>query len=223
MPNTDLKNAPARKRIKKIIQFLAKEYEPVCGLRYKNPFELLITTILSAQCTDERVNKVTPALFERFPDAKAFTTALQEEVEDLIRSTGFFRQKTKSIIAVSHVLTEQYGGEVPQDMVALTKMPGIGRKTANVVLGTAFGFPAITVDTHVKRLATRLRLTDKSDPDKIEQDLIALIPAKERTDFSHRLIWHGRKVCAAKKPKCGECILAEVCPSNGSILKKIIE
>ncbi len=217
MAKKDWKTAPVKERAKKIIKALEKEYEPLCALYFKTPFELLIATILSAQCTDERVNQVTPELFKRFPDAKAFTKAKVEEVEEMIRSTGFFRQKTKSILAVSQGLVDQFEGEIPQEIEALTKLPGIGRKTANVVVGTAYGVPAIMVDTHVKRLANRLKLTDKNNPDKIEQDLIEVIPEKDRTDFSHRLIWHGRKICGAKKAMCEECILAEMCPSEGKI------
>ena len=171
-------------------------------MNFQSPFQLLIATILSAQCTDERVNKVTKDLFKKFPDAKALAAADPDEVEEMIRSTGFFRQKAKSLLAVSQAIVEDFKGKIPKDMDALTKLPGIGRKTANVVLGTAYGFPAITVDTHVKRLSNRLQLTDQSNPDKIERDLIALIPENERTDFSHRLIWHGRKVCQARKPQC---------------------
>jgi len=217
MVRKDWKKAPLRDRVPKIVEALAQHYEPVCALHHRNAFELLIATILSAQCTDERVNQVTPELFKRYPDACALAKADLAELEELIRSTGFFRQKAKSLLAVSQGLTEDHGGEVPQDMDALTSLPGIGRKTANVVLGTAFGVPAIMVDTHVKRLANRLGLTDKSDPNKIEQDLIAIIPAAERTAFSHRLIWHGRKVCAAKKPLCGGCPLAAYCPSEGEV------
>ena len=177
----------------------------------------MIATILSAQCTDERVNQVTPELFRRFPDAASLAQAGEEEVEERIRSTGFYRQKAQSLLAVSRGLVEDHGGEVPPDMDALTSLQGIGRKTANVVLGTAFGIPAIMVDTHVKRLANRLGLTKNQDPDKIEQDLAALIPAAERTDFSHRLIWHGRKICSAKKPNCPACPIAAYCPWEGVV------
>lgn len=214
MPRKDWKNAPASERIKPVIKKLAELHEPRCALNHNNAFELLIATILSAQCTDERVNQVTPALFERYPDPKSLADAAPEAVEELVRSTGFYRQKTKSIQAVGAALAERHGGEVPKDMDALVKLPGIGRKTANVVLGTAFGLPAIMVDTHVKRLSGRLGFSDKKDPDKIEQDLIELVPAKERTAFSHRLIWHGRKVCQARRPLCGECALAPYCPSE---------
>lgn len=213
-PRKDWKNAPPTERVKQIIPLLAEEHEAVCALHHQNPFELLIATILSAQCTDERVNQVTPELFKRFPNAKEMALSSQEEMEELIRSTGFYRQKTKSLLAVSAAIARKHGGEVPEDMDALTELPGIGRKTANVVLGTAFGWPAITVDTHVKRLSNRLGLTTNKDPDKIERDLIAIVPPEERTAFSHRLIWHGRRVCQARKPQCGVCSLAPYCPSE---------
>lgn len=216
MPQKDWKKAPAKERISKIADALAKEYEPVCGLNFNNPFELLIATILSAQCTDERVNTVTPDLFRQYPDARTLATASAGDIEELVRPTGFFRQKTKSILAVSQAITDRFDGELPQDIDALTKLPGVGRKTANVVLGTAFGQPAIMVDTHVKRLSGRLGLTKNTDPDKIEQDLIAILPPKKRTPFSHRLIWHGRKICAAKKPRCGDCAIAQYCPSENT-------
>ncbi len=215
MPKKDWKHAPAKERAPKIIRALAQEYEPVSALHFNNPFELLIATILSAQCTDERVNKVTPELFRRFPDPKSLAKVSEEKIEELIRSTGFYKQKTKSILAVCHALAEKEGKQVPADMDELVKLPGIGRKTANVVLGTAFNIPAIMVDTHVKRVTNRLKLTDKKDPGKIEKDLIEIIPAKERTDFSHRTIWHGRKICVSKKPRCGSCIIADYCPSEG--------
>jgi endonuclease-3 len=214
MPAKDWKAAPAKERIQKIIPKLAVEYDPVCGLNFANPFELLIATILSAQCTDVRVNQVTPVLFDRYPDADAFVRASQEEIEEIIRPTGFFRNKAKSILALCTTLVDQYGGKVPETMDELVALPGIGRKTANVVLGTAFGQPAIMVDTHVKRLANRLHLTQESNPDKIEKDLQALVPEKEQTGFSHRLIWHGRKICLARSPKCPDCVIATYCPEE---------
>ncbi len=215
-PKKSSQDASARERIAKIIAALAKEYEPVCALNFRNAYELLIATILSAQCTDERVNQVTKILFEKYPDAQSLAAADSDAVEAIVRPTGFFRQKTKSILAVSQALSEEFSGQVPKEMDALTQLPGIGRKTANVVLGTAFGLPAIMVDTHVKRLSNRLALSDETDPDKIERDLIALVPAEERTDFSHRLIWHGRKVCQARKPHCEICSLSAYCPSDES-------
>jgi len=217
MAKKDWKSAPTKERAKKVVDTLKKHYEPVCALHYQTPFQLLIATILSAQCTDERVNQVTPILFEKFPDAKAFAEADATEVEEMIRSTGFYRQKTKSILAVSQSLHDHHDGQVPPDMDALTSLPGIGRKTANVVLGTAFGKPAIMVDTHVKRVANRLGFTQQKNPDKIEKDLLEIIPEKEQADFSHRLIWHGRKICNARKPLCGECMIAAYCPSEGKV------
>jgi len=208
------KEASAQERAGKIVAELAKHYEPVCALHFRNPFELLIATILSAQCTDERVNQVTQELFKKYSDAQSLGNADLGNVEAVVRPTGFFHQKAKSIIAVSQSLAKEFEGIVPKDMDTLIQLPGIGRKTANVVLGTAYGVPAIMVDTHVKRLSNRLALSENADPEKIERDLIALIPEKERTDFSHRLIWHGRKICAAKKPKCEICPIAEYCPAE---------
>jgi endonuclease-3 len=189
--------------------------ESRCSLNHRNPLELLIATILSAQCTDARVNQVTPALFARYPDAAAFATADPRELETLIQSTGFYRNKAKNIIACCRALVEHHGGHVPRTLDELVPLPGVGRKTANVVLGVAFGVPGMVVDTHVKRLANRLGLTSHSDPTKIEQDLMALIPDREWVALGHRLIDHGRKVCQARRPKCGECTLASFCPKVG--------
>lgn len=187
-----------------------------CALNHESPFQLLVATILSAQCTDARVNLVTPALFERFPDAKRLALAEQAEVESLIRSAGFFRAKARNLIAAAQRLATQHDGEVPTDLDSLTGMPGVGRKTANVVLGNAFGLATgVVVDTHVKRLAFRLGLTRSTDPAVIERDLMALIPQGEWIDFSHRLILHGRAVCQARRPRCGECGLATICPKTG--------
>ncbi|MDP8246268.1 MAG: endonuclease III [Candidatus Hinthialibacter antarcticus] len=208
------KSRPARERISKIVEILKAEHDDECGLRFQSPFELLIATILSAQCTDERVNKVTPALFKKYPTPQTMANAEIEDLEALVRSTGFFRQKSKSIQAVAEALHEQYNDEVPNDMVALTALPGIGRKTANVVLGTAYGEAAMPVDTHVKRLSNLLGLTKHSDPVKIEMDLLKLVDEDEQTGFSHRLIWHGRRVCFARRPNCPECALAPYCPSE---------
>lgn len=217
MPPKITKQDPAEKRIKRIITILTQEYEPVCALHFETPFQLLIATILSAQCTDERVNQVTPVLFEQYPTPADLAEAPLEEIETIIRSTGFYRNKAKSVKAVSEAVANRFDNRLPEDMDALTELPGIGRKTANVVLGTAFGHPAIMVDTHVKRLSNRLGLTSQSNPDKIERDLVELVPAKERTAFSHRLIWHGRHVCTAKKPNCPACKLAALCPSEGTV------
>ncbi len=185
-----------------------------CTLDYTNPFELLIATILSAQSTDVRVNIVTRSLFHKYPNPQAFADARQPEMERDIRQTGFFRNKAKSVIGASKAIVEKHGGEVPQTMEELTALPGVGRKTANVVLGNAFDTPVgIVVDTHVTRVAGRLGLTANTDAVKIEQDLMKLIPQKEWTVFSHRLIQHGREICIARKPKCRECRLNELCPS----------
>ena len=194
---------------------LAAEYPDAhCELDFQNPFQLVVATILSAQCTDKRVNMVTPALFAAYPTPAALASARQEDVEELIRSTGFFRAKSKSIIGMAGAIVDRHGGEVPRDMDALTALPGIGRKTANVVLGNAFGInDGVVVDTHVARLSERLGLSRESDAVRIEQDLMRLFPREHWTMLSHLLIWHGRRVCDAKKPRCGACVLRDVCPS----------
>lgn len=185
-----------------------------CELDYRNPFELLCATILSAQCTDKRVNMTTPALFARYPDARALAAARQEDVEELVKSTGFFRSKAKNLIAMAGDLVDRHGGEVPADMDALVVLAGVGRKTANVVLGNAFNINVgVVVDTHVARLSARLGLTAETDPVKIEQALMPLFPRDAWTMLSHLLIWHGRRTCDAKKPQCGTCALADMCPS----------
>jgi endonuclease III len=186
-----------------------------CALDFHDPYELLCATILSAQCTDKRVNMVTPALFARYPDAGALAEARPEELEELIRSTGFFRSKAKSLIGMAQALVERHGGQVPDDMESLVVLPGVGRKTANVVLGDAFRKQeGIVVDTHVTRLANRLGLTRHSDAVKIEQALLPLVPREQWTKVSHLLIEHGRQVCDARKPRCGDCMLADLCPSS---------
>ncbi len=186
-----------------------------CALDFRNPYELLCATILSAQCTDKRVNMVTPSLFARYPDATALADANPEELEEIIRSTGFYRSKAKSLIGMAQALVERHGGNVPDDMEALVVLPGVGRKTANVVLGDAFEkSEGIVVDTHVTRLANRLGLTNQSDAVKIEQALMPLFPRERWTKVSHLLIEHGRQVCDARKPRCGDCILADLCPSS---------
>lgn len=191
---------------------LSQEYpDAQCALHHADPFQLLVATILSAQCTDERVNMVTPALFQRFPTPSAMAEADQAELEDLIRTTGFFRNKAKALLGMARALVERHGGEVPATMEELTQLPGVGRKTANVVLGNCFGVPGITVDTHVQRLARRWGLTRETDPEKIERDLMECIPRKEWTAFSHRTIWHGRRVCQARKPLCDRCVLKKWC------------
>ena len=207
---------PLRTRAGQIVRKLALLYPDAhCALHYANPLQLLVATILSAQCTDERVNRVTPALFARYPDALAFAEADQAELEKMIQSTGFFRNKAKNIIACCRQLVELHDGEVPRTMEELVPLPGVGRKTANVILGNAFDVPGIAVDTHVGRLSQRMGLSDKTDPEKIERDLMALLPRKEWTMFTHRMIFHGRQVCHARKPQCEECQLAALCPRQG--------
>lgn len=206
-------NGELKKRAQRIVKALAKAYPDArCALHFKNAYELLIATILSAQCTDARVNMVTPALFNQFPDAASMAEAEPAQLETLVQSTGFFRQKAKSILACSQDIVERFAGQVPKIMDELTQLPGVGRKTANVILGNCFDVPAIMVDTHCKRLSNRLELTQQSDPDKIEYELMALIPEKDRTLFSHRIILHGRQVCHARKPNCEECVLRPDCP-----------
>jgi endonuclease-3 len=185
-----------------------------CALDHRNAFELLAATILSAQCTDKRVNMVTPALFARYPDARAMAAARQEDVEALVKSAGFFRSKAKSLIGMATAIVERHGGEVPAEMEALVVLPGVGRKTANVVLGNAFGMnEGIVVDTHVTRLSNRLGLTSETDAVKIERALIPLFPREQWTLLSHLLIEHGRQLCDARTPRCSSCFLADVCPS----------
>ncbi len=207
---------PRRRRAGRIVRALAKLYPDAhCALDHQTPLQLLVATILSAQCTDARVNLVTPALFARYPDAAAFAGADPAELEALIQSTGFFRNKARNIMACCRRLVEEHGGEVPSTMEELVPLPGVGRKTANVILGNAFDTPGITVDTHVGRLSRRLGLTEHTDPVKVERDLMALLPPKEWTLFSHRLIFHGRQVCHARKPDCAGCTLARLCPRIG--------
>jgi endonuclease-3 len=207
---------PIQARARRIVRLLAEAYPDAhCALCHDGPLQLLIATILSAQCTDARVNMVTPALFARYPDAGAFAEAEPSELERMIHSTGFFRNKARNIIACCRELVERHGGEVPATMEELAALPGIGRKTANVILGNAFGVPGIPVDTHVSRLSQRMGLTKETDPVKIERDLMRLVPQKEWTMFGHRMIFHGRQVCHARKPLCEQCTLAAVCPRVG--------
>jgi endonuclease-3 len=202
---------------RKVVRALARIYpETTCALRFRDPFELLVATIMSAQCTDAMVNSVTPGLFARFPDAAALVDAEPAELERLIHSTGFFRAKARSLLGMAKALIERHGGQVPRDLEALVALPGVGRKTAHVVLGTAFGIPSgVVVDTHVKRLAYRLGLSDADDPERIELDLEAMLPRTAWVDFSHRLIAHGRSVCAARRPRCDACGLVTLCPKRG--------
>ncbi|MDJ0510869.1 MAG: endonuclease III [Crocosphaera sp.] len=203
------------KKALEILNILKQLYpDATCSLTYETPVQLLVATILSAQCTDERVNKVTPELFTRFPDAIALANADREILETLIRSTGFYRNKAKNIQGACQKIVEDFNSQVPQTMQELLLLPGVARKTANVVLAHAFGINAgVTVDTHVKRLSQRLGLTEKSDPVKIEKDLIALLPQEDWENFSIRIIYHGRQVCKARKPNCQGCELAYLCPS----------
>jgi endonuclease-3 len=199
-------------RAQRIVRLLRKEYsEADCALHHSSALQLLVATILSAQCTDARVNLVTPALFARYPSPADLAAAAPAELEALIHSTGFFRQKSKSLIGMGRALVERHGGDVPDAMGALVKLPGVGRKTANVILGTWFGQPAIPVDTHVTRLAGRLGLTSERDPVKIEAALQKLLPRKDWTFTSHALILHGRAVCRARRPACEECTLRPSC------------
>jgi endonuclease-3 len=187
-----------------------------CALSHSDPYQLLVATILSAQCTDTRVNMVTPELFRRFPDCARLVRAVPEELEALIRSTGFFRAKTKSLLGMANQVVQRHDGEIPRDLEALTALAGVGRKTANVVLGTAFGIASgIVVDTHVKRLARRLGLTSRNSPEQIERDLMDVIPRSQWVDLSHRLIQHGRRVCLARRPRCEDCAFASICPKIG--------
>ena len=207
--------AKKKARTEEIIRRLHVEHPDAhCALDHRNAYELLVATILSAQCTDERVNQVTPALFEKYPDARALAVAETETLEGLIRPTGFFRNKAKSLLGMARAVVERHGGEVPSSMDALHDLPGVGRKTANVVLGNAFGIDeGVVVDTHVRRVSQRLGLTKHEDPEKIEQDLMELVPREEWTDFSHLLIFHGRRICVARKPKHDVCTLCELCPT----------
>jgi endonuclease III len=207
------KSTPARQALaRKVSLELARLYPNAhCALEHRSPFQLLIATILSAQCTDKMVNKVTPALFARFPDPASFAQADLAEVERYIKSTGFYHNKAKNIIACAQALLKDHAGQVPATLEALTALPGVGRKTANVVLGDAFGIPGVVVDTHVHRLSRRLGLTKLDTPEKIEQDLMQLFPPEEWTLLGHRLIFHGRQVCDAKKPRCEGCTMKSFC------------
>jgi len=204
-----------RTRARAVLKHLKRAYPDAhCALEHRTPFELLVATILSAQCTDVRVNLTTPALFARYPTPRDLAGADPSELESLIRSTGFFRMKAKNLIGMATALVEKHGGEVPRTMEALRVLPGVGRKTANVVLGNAFGMnEGITVDTHVGRIARLLELTSATDAERVERDLMALIPRSEWTLVSHLLISHGRAVCIARRPRCDDCVLRSVCPS----------
>lgn len=203
-------------RANRIYDILLAEYpDAECALDHASPFELAVATILSAQCTDARVNMVTPELFRRYPDAESLAAAPPEELEQVIRSTGFFRNKTRSLIGMAAALVEEHDGELPRSMRDLSALPGIGRKTANVILGNAFGIDeGVVVDTHVKRLSKRMRFTAEAAPGKIEKDLMALFPQRVWTMLAHLLIYHGRQVCNARRPRCNRCAVSHLCPSS---------
>jgi endonuclease III len=217
MPQSNKRTTDLRTRAHRVAVELARIYpDAKCALSFRNPFELLVATILSAQCTDELVNRVTPALFARYPNARALAKADLSDVEELIHATGFFRAKSKNLVTMAAALVDRHAGEVPRDLEELIALPGVGRKTANVVLGTAYSIASgVVVDTHVKRLVHRLGLTKHTDPTKIEQDMMNLLDPSDWIMFSHRLIIHGRKICAAKKPRCSECALDPICPKIG--------
>jgi endonuclease-3 len=210
-----------RESVAQLVEIFPEVYPGAhCELDYKNPLQLLIATILSAQCTDKRVNMVTPALFKKYPKAIDYAKAAPPELENAIKSTGFFRNKTKSIRAATSTIARKFGGRVPETMDELRELPGVGRKTANVVLGNAFGKnEGIVVDTHVSRLSQRLGLTKHKDPEKIERDLMKLVPREHWTNWSHWLIWHGRRRCFARKPDCSQCEIFRLCPSGKIFLR----
>jgi endonuclease III len=204
------------RRARKINRVLAETYPDAhCELNFENPYQLLVATVLSAQTTDKRVNLTTPALFAKYPTPEDLAAANPEHVEEILKPTGFFRAKTKSVMGLSAAIRDDFGGEVPRTMEEMVKLPGVGRKTANVVLGNAFGVPGLTVDTHFSRLVKRFRWTAETDPVKIEYAVGELVPRKDWTILSHRLIWHGRRICHARRPACGACPLAPLCPSYG--------
>ena len=224
MPKVPKQRAAARKQVDpvRLQQHASNVFEKLfalypdahCELDYQNAYQLLVATILSAQCTDQRVNMVTPTLFGRYSDAQSLAGARQEDVEEIIRSTGFFRNKARNLIGMAGAVVDRHGGFIPASMAELVQLPGVGRKTANVVLGNACGInEGVVVDTHVQRLANRLGLTRESDPVKIEQDLMKLYDRDRWTLLSHLLIWHGRRVCYARKPRCADCTLNTICPS----------
>jgi len=217
MQRADAPAGTEKKHARRVCASLKRAYpEAVCALTHANPYELLVATILSAQCTDARVNLVTPELFRRFPDPTRLASAVPGELEGLIRSTGFFRAKARNLLTMANQLVDRHNGEVPGDLDALTALAGVGRKTANVVLGTSFGIAkGIVVDTHVKRLAKRLGLTSKITPEQIERDLMRIVPRPQWVLLSHRLIQHGRRVCVARRPRCEVCSLSSICPKVG--------
>lgn len=217
MPKIAKSLAARKSAAQQIAARLAEFYgNAECALHHHSPYELLVATILSAQCTDARVNLVTPALFKRYPDATALAKAQQVDVEQLVQSTGFFRAKAKNLIAMAQAVVKDHDGEIPRSLHELVKLPGVGRKTANVVMGTAFSVASgVVVDTHVKRIVALLGLTKATQPEKVEADLMNLLPDSEWVNFSHRLIHHGRRICIARRPKCPECPLLDLCPRIG--------
>jgi endonuclease-3 len=212
--SADSPTAEVKKAVGRVLRRLKADYPDVeCALMHRSPFQLLVATILSAQCTDQRVNVVTKDLFRKYRKPADFATAPLKDIESAVKSTGFFRNKAKNIKSCSAELVEKHQGKVPQDLEALVELAGVGRKTANVVLGTAFGIPTgVVVDTHVGRLSRRLGLTKQKDPVKVERDLMRMLPKREWIDFSHRMIYHGRQVCAARKPLCEKCSMNKFCP-----------
>ncbi len=203
------------KKLQEFLEYLRELFpNPECELDYKTPFQLLVATILSAQCTDKQVNKTTPYLFAKYPNASSMAKAPLEDIENLIKSIGLYKGKAKNILSASISICENFGGEVPDNMEDLVSLAGVGRKTANVVLGNAFNVPGMVVDTHVKRISNRFGMTKNQDPEKIEQDLMKIIPKNEWTDFSHRLVLFGRRVCEARKPNCVECKVSSICKSS---------
>ncbi len=209
--------AEKKERVKSIIRVLQKIFpEAECALHHESAFQLLVATILSAQCTDERVNQSTPELFRKYPDAAGLAASSQEDVERIVRPLGFFRNKAANIRGMAQGLVDRFDGEIPQDLEQLVSLPGVGRKTASVVLGTWFGIPSgVVVDTHVRRITNLLGLTTSQNPEIIERDLMQIVPKSEWINFSHRLIHHGRRTCIARRPKCSECSLLEYCPRIG--------
>lgn len=212
----DVSRTALVRRARKMGRILAEAYPDAhCELDFADPYQLLVATILSAQCTDARVNQVTPELFRRYPDAPALAAADRTELEELIRPTGFFRNKASSLLGMAGRVSEVHGGHIPGKLADLVTLPGVGRKTANVVLGNAFGVPGITVDTHFGRLSRRFGWTEATDPEQVESEVGQLFPRAEWTVLSHRLIWHGRRVCHSRRPACGACPLRRLCPSYG--------
>lgn len=212
---------PPAEKIGPILKLLDKHYPDAhVTLDFSNPLELLVATVLSAQCTDVRVNQVTPAVFKKYPNAQAYAEAPLAELEEAIRPTGFFHNKAKSIQGICQALLKEYGGEVPDSLEKLVKLPGVGRKTANVILGNAFGIPGVVVDTHCGRVARRLGITRQTDPVKIEFDLMELVPKEKWIKFSHQMIWHGREVCTARNPKCPICPLLPYCDFGQKVMGK---